>query len=191
VFSEPAEVSGAAAGPGQLALFDDGPYRRRPRRWRLATRARAYRSGRVLLAGGLIMDEQGRILLLHRSTPTLSQWETPGGKVDGRESPDRAAARELREELGVDVRVVGDWGTHEIDSGDGPLTYALFQVEVAEGTPRVNETDKFDDVRFFRWQELVELARELSPNALNLLHMHWRGQLRPRPVVDAKAASQA
>jgi 8-oxo-dGTP diphosphatase len=56
-------------------------------------------------------DEAGRILLLE---PTYKpEWELPGGMVEANEPPLEAACREVKEELGLDVRPVGllcvDW----------------------------------------------------------------------------------
>ncbi len=168
----------------QLALFDERPYRLR-RRWRLARRARRYAAGRLLLAGGVITDDRGRILLLHRSTPSTRQWETPGGKIDGRERPELAARRELREELGVEVSVVSDMGLHDIVSGGTEMSYALFEVRVLHGSPAVMEPDRFDELRYFAWSELPAMRAELSPNARNLLDLHRRGRLKSVPVVGA------
>lgn len=165
----------------QLALFDAEPYRRR-RRWRMARRARRYAAGRLLLAGGLITDELGRILLLHRSAPSMRQWETPGGKIDDRERPDMAARRELREELGVEVSVVSDLGLHDIVSGGTPMSYALFEMRVEDGLPELMEPDRFDELRFFSWAELPAMREELSPNARNLLELHYKGRLKSVPV---------
>src|SRR4051812_33067248 len=54
------------------------------------------------LAGCVILDEDGRVLLLHRSGNPI-QWELPGGKVEDGEAAEAAAKRELLEELGVHV----------------------------------------------------------------------------------------
>src|ERR1700728_1571336 len=62
------------------------------------------------LAGCVLLDQWGRILLLHRRDP-CEQWELPGGKIEPGEAADVAACREVREELGV---VVGD--TKELGS---------------------------------------------------------------------------
>ena len=58
-----------------------------------------------------VVVRDGRLLLAQRH-PTRSDfgllWECPGGKVESGESPERALARELREELGVtSPRVAG------------------------------------------------------------------------------------
>jgi 8-oxo-dGTP diphosphatase len=56
-----------------------------------------------VVAGILVQDR--RILLQQRpsSKDFAFQWENPGGKVDQRESHHGALARELREELGIEV----------------------------------------------------------------------------------------
>lgn len=51
----------------------------------------------------LIRDEQGRILLVN---PTYKPyWDLPGGMAEANESPRAAAERELREELGLTIKV--------------------------------------------------------------------------------------
>lgn len=56
---------------------------------------------------GVIKDADGRFLACRRPVGKHlgGLWEFPGGKVDPGESPETALARELREELGVDVSV--------------------------------------------------------------------------------------
>ena len=64
------------------------------------------------IAAGLICrDSKGRVLLVR---PTyLATWLVPGGVVEANESPAAAAAREAREELGLELAVgrllVVDW----------------------------------------------------------------------------------
>jgi 8-oxo-dGTP pyrophosphatase MutT (NUDIX family) len=71
-----------------------------------ATQARKRVSADVLLR-----DERGHVLLVK---PTYKPgWDLPGGMAEANESPDDAARRELREELGLDITLyallVVDW----------------------------------------------------------------------------------
>ncbi|HEU4332585.1 MAG TPA: NUDIX hydrolase [Lapillicoccus sp.] len=64
-----------------------------------------------VIAQALVRDESMRVLLCH---PTYkNDWDLPGGVVEVRESPRDAAAREVLEELGlqlpVDRLVLADW----------------------------------------------------------------------------------
>jgi len=60
----------------------------------------------LLVVAVALVDTDGRVLLSRR--PDHKElgglWEFPGGKVEASESPEKALIRELREELGVDVR---------------------------------------------------------------------------------------
>jgi 8-oxo-dGTP diphosphatase len=60
---------------------------------------------RVVVAGALIAS--GRVLVAQRTRPPelAGRWELPGGKVGPGETEQAALARELAEELGVDVAV--------------------------------------------------------------------------------------
>lgn len=62
-------------------------------------------------AGALFVDDDGRVLIVE---PTYKRhWEIPGGEVEKGERPTEACARELKEELGLDLPVgrllVVDW----------------------------------------------------------------------------------
>jgi ADP-ribose pyrophosphatase YjhB (NUDIX family) len=62
----------------------------------------------------------GRVLLGRRAhEPQIGVWEIPGGFVERGEHPTRAAVRELREELGVDVVLTGLIGTYLEPSSTG------------------------------------------------------------------------
>ena len=60
----------------------------------------------VLVAAAIIV-ERGRVLLTQRKRGSHLEgmWEFPGGKVEEGEDPKDALARELREEIGIDVDV--------------------------------------------------------------------------------------
>src|SRR5688500_19620464 len=61
----------------------------------------------VEVVAGVICDARDRILLARRTEgrDLAGLWEFPGGKREPGESPEAALARELREELGIEVNV--------------------------------------------------------------------------------------
>ncbi|MET8829120.1 NUDIX hydrolase [Streptomyces sp. NPDC004610] len=69
-----------------------------------------YRGGLRQVARVVLLDPQDRILLLHGhepDDPADDWWFTPGGGVEGDETRERAALRELAEETGVTEVVLG------------------------------------------------------------------------------------
>jgi 8-oxo-dGTP pyrophosphatase MutT (NUDIX family) len=59
----------------------------------------------------MVFDAAGRVLLIRcvvmRRDGEFQFWLTPGGEIEAGEEPHAAAVRELREELGLNVEVVG------------------------------------------------------------------------------------
>jgi len=60
----------------------------------------------VLVVAVALIDEDGRILMTKRpeGKSLAGLWEFPGGKMEAGERPETALIRELREELGIEVK---------------------------------------------------------------------------------------
>lgn len=120
------------------------------------------------LAGCIILDEQQRILLLHRNTPKRVQWEIPGGKIDGEEDAAKTAEREVEEELGVNVDILRKLGDRHFSEDGFTMHYTWFLAEVASGSPHIAEPNTYDDLRFFSLDDLKTIE-DTSPNTRNFV----------------------
>jgi len=60
------------------------------------------------IAAGVLVERAGQVLLVRRRmNPRRGLWTFPAGFVDFDESPAQAAARECREETGLEVEIAG------------------------------------------------------------------------------------
>src|SRR5690242_5873068 len=110
----------------------------------------------ISLAGCIIYDDNGDVLMLHRNTQKRTQWEIPGGGVDVGEDADEAAIREVLEELGVTVRIVRELGHREFSEDGNNFDYTWFQAEIIEGDPSIKEPHSYDK---FGYLSLITLTR--------------------------------
>lgn len=60
----------------------------------------------IRVAAGVLQDSAGRFMAAQRPEGKIAagKWEFPGGKIESGESPAQALVRELREELGIELR---------------------------------------------------------------------------------------
>jgi 8-oxo-dGTP pyrophosphatase MutT (NUDIX family) len=69
-------------------------------------------------AGVVVLDESGRVLLVHEGYG-LRRWGLPGGATESGEDVRATAMREAKEETGLDVALDEMVGEYRISYGDG------------------------------------------------------------------------
>lgn len=140
---------------------------------------RARRSARVM-----VFDPAGRVLLIRcavmRADGEFSFWLTPGGEIEAGEEPHAAAVRELREELGLEVEVVGPVYTeanqfeHQGEMRDN-LDF-VFAARCAAEAPvlRGVTADEIEIMKEIRWWG----AEEIEGSSERIFPMDLAGRVR-------------
>lgn len=105
----------------------------------------------VLVAACALIDADGRVLLAERpqGKTMAGMWEFPGGKVEAGERPEETLIRELKEELGIDVREAClapfAFASHSYD--DFHLLMPLYLCRRWDGIVAAHEGQKLNWVR--------------------------------------------
>ena len=104
----------------------------------------------VEVAAAVIERPDGSFLLAQRPAGKVyaGWWEFPGGKVETGEPAERALVRELREELGIEVRVAYPWITRVHVYEHATVRLNFFRVTEWTGEPHGRENQAF------LWQRL-------------------------------------
>jgi len=128
----------------------------------------------VVVMGAAII-RHGRVLVARRThpAPVAGGWEFPGGKVEPGEDPDAAVVREIREELGCEVAVIG-----RLEGESSVKANYVLRVAVAilvDGEPIPHEHDA---VRWLGPEELgnVDWLRADLPFLPELRSLLFEGQ---------------
>lgn len=117
--------------------------------------------------GGILTDEQGGVMVLHRKDAHHSYWEFPGGEVGGDELPSIAIARSIYEQMGVEVRIAEKLGGRTLSENDHECTW--FMAEITSGQPRLRQHDSYDKWGYFSLVMLTQRYDELSPGVKSFL----------------------
>jgi len=131
---------------------------------------------RPVLAVSVAMWTGSRVLLVRRGRPPLAAlWSFPGGVVEAGERLKEAAAREVREETGLEVEIEDAIERAEVIRRDAHgrverhYVIIVFAGRYISGTALAG-----DDADAVRWVDMSELANyELTPDTARIL---GRGQ---------------
>ncbi len=110
-----------------------------------------------VVVGALVHD--GRVLLVHRRPDKRAYpdvWDLPGGVMEDGESEPDTLARELREELGVEVATDSAAHLCRVTAGlaEDPAILSAWLVREWHGTPANVAPEEHDDLGWFGLDEL-------------------------------------
>ena len=119
-------------------------------------------SSNLLVVASALIDAEGRVLLQQRAPGRHMEglWEFPGGKVDAGERPEAALARELAEELGIEVSeaALSPAAFASAPLGERHLILLLYICRIWAGEPRPL------DATALKWVRPPEMrASEMPP----------------------------
>jgi len=116
--------------------------------------------------GALVRDAAGRLLLVRRAIPPgKGLWALPAGYVDADEDPRQAAAREVREETGLEV--VCEAVVDVYPGGGGASFFLAFEARLTGG--ELTAGDDALDAAFFALDDLPEMAFASTVDAVRRL----------------------
>ncbi|HRH69961.1 MAG TPA: NUDIX domain-containing protein [Flavobacteriales bacterium] len=132
----------------------------------------------VAAAGGVVVDELGRLLAIKR----LGKWDLPKGKVEKREAIEDAAVREVEEECGLEQVVLikpvtSTWHTYErkqkhyLKRTDWFLMHASSKERL---TPQFDED--IEEVRWLDERGIRMMESDTYPSLLPVLAA-WRSMM--------------
>ncbi|GAB1792385.1 (deoxy)nucleoside triphosphate pyrophosphohydrolase [Priestia megaterium] len=101
-----------------------------------------------------IIKDKNRLLIAkrHSKDPLGGKWEFPGGKIEPGETPQDCLVREIKEELGVEVKIGPFYDDNVYNSQDHGIHLLFYWAEIIKGEviPVVH-----DDLK---WITINELA---------------------------------
>ncbi|RPI91210.1 MAG: NUDIX domain-containing protein [Chloroflexi bacterium] len=104
----------------------------------------------------IIITKDDKVLLMKRKGPHgHGTWSTPGGHLDFGETPEACAAREAKEEVGLDVvdvrfRAV----TNDFFEKEGKHYITMWMDGKSTGEPAIASEREISEIGWFAWDAL-------------------------------------
>ena len=119
----------------------------------------------VDVAVGVLVRPDGDFLLTSRpdGKPYAGYWEFPGGKLEAGETVQQALARELLEELGIEIGAVHPWKVEMVDYPHALVRLHFCKVFEWSGVLEMREAQSFS------WERLPVQMGPVLPGTLPVL----------------------
>ena len=127
---------------------------------------------KIIEVAAAVIVKDGRYLITQRlETSHLGElWEFPGGKRKADESLKDCLRRELKEELGLTVRVEEELKMIQHNYSDRTVRLHFYRCTIIDGTPQTLENQAY------RWASSSELSQLKFPEANGSLIRDLLGQ---------------
>jgi ADP-ribose pyrophosphatase YjhB (NUDIX family) len=157
---------------------------------------RQYPDTPLVGAAAAVFDGTGRVLLVQRGRPPrLGGWGLPGGMLELGERLAEGAAREVREECGVEIAVGGVAGVFEPITLDaqGRIEYHYVVIDFW-ASHLAGEPAPGDDAAAVAWARLDEIEQyALLPESTQVIkdaHALWRNAQGAAQITQQTTSQQ-
>ena len=120
------------------------------------------KSSNIVRVTAAILEKDGRILIAKRKAGDdlfAGLWEFPGGKIEEGESPEECMARELKEELDIEVEVGMLIKSNKHKYPNGIFELLAYKVKHISGKIILNDHDEI------KWVTIDEMSNYKFPPA--------------------------
>lgn len=112
--------------------------------------------------GAVIRNSAGKILLMQRGPKSKNEagtWTIPGGSVEFGETMAQAAVREIKEELGIDIKILKQYGCadHIMPQEGQHWVSTIFECGIVAGEPKIMEPEKCSEIGWYALEEMPSL----------------------------------
>jgi len=121
--------------------------------------------------GGIVVGPKGVLLVRRDKDPDKGKWSLPGGAIEIAERQEEALVREIREETGIESRVIELVGTADVIIPDArgsiQYHYVINHYLVRATTDKTRPESPEAEVKWFALNELPN--KDMNPRVLDLL----------------------
>jgi len=108
----------------------------------------------------MVLVEDGKVLLIKRAyEPFKGQWAIPGGRLEGDETAEQCAAREMKEETGLDIEIIKLTGLYS-DPARDPRKIITVGFIVRRIGGEVAAGDDAGEAQWFSLSDLPQLCSD-------------------------------
>lgn len=117
----------------------------------------------TIIAAGPVIIENEKVLVNKHGDTTF--WKFPGGRVETFDELDleKCAAREVKEEMGVDIEIIRPMSTLMTKKGDDVIVLVHYLAK------RIGEVKPGEDIREWTWLDIHRLPTDVAPNVKQIV----------------------
>jgi len=148
--------------------------------------SRSYPARPIVGVGVAVVGARGVLMIRRGKPPRQGQWSLPGGAQKVGETVAEAAHREIREETGVDIALLGLVDVVDSirpdDAGAVEFHYTLIDFAAVTGDAEPRAGGDAADARWIALEELPALHLwSETLRIINLAHEMWQAMGEPGP----------
>ncbi len=135
------------------------------------------------LAGAVVYRREGEDVFFAFVHDVFGYWTLSKGHIEEGETAEEAAIREIREEIGLNIKIEGKLETNSYVASDPEkgkikkiVTYFLASTE--DKDLKLKETGGLDDTRWFKMEEMVDLRmyNDIKPIVIKAIKILVNGR---------------